>query len=78
MIDLAGNTDTLLYDHGTNEELKQTASLLEDEVSKLDRVEAVTVTQNVEDLWRPNRMDEELQQAREERFAAEFRELGDT
>lgn len=51
---------------------------VEDEVSKLDRVGAVTVTQNVEDLWRPDRMDEELQQAREERFAAEFRKLGDT
>jgi ATP-binding protein involved in chromosome partitioning len=38
----------------------------EAEVSKIDGVDNVDVSQNVEDLWRPERMDDELQQAKEE------------
>lgn len=42
----------------------------EEEVLKLDDVEEVEITQNVEDIWRPERMDDELLEAKRERFEA--------
>jgi ATP-binding protein involved in chromosome partitioning len=38
----------------------------EAEVSKIDDIDSVDVSQNVEDMWRPERMDDELQQAKKE------------
>jgi metal-sulfur cluster biosynthetic enzyme len=38
----------------------------ETEVSKIDGVDDVDVSQNVEDMWRPERMADELQQAKDE------------
>jgi metal-sulfur cluster biosynthetic enzyme len=38
----------------------------EAEVSKIDGIDSVDVSQNVEDMWRPERMDDELQQAKKE------------
>jgi metal-sulfur cluster biosynthetic enzyme len=49
----------------------------ETEVRKVDGVEEVEVVQNVEDLWRPERMDDELQQAKEERFGSQLQEVPD-
>jgi ATP-binding protein involved in chromosome partitioning len=48
----------------------------EAEVSKIDGVDNVDVSQNVEDLWRPERMDDELQQAKEE-VGAQLQEAPD-
>lgn len=47
------------------------------EVSKIDGIEDVNVHQNVEDLWRPERMDDELQRAKEERFGSQLQETPD-
>jgi ATP-binding protein involved in chromosome partitioning len=49
----------------------------EAEVSKVDGIEDVDVSQNVEDMWRPERMDDELQQAKEERFGSQLQEVPD-
>lgn len=43
----------------------------EAEVRKLDGVEEVEITQNVEDMWRPERMDDELLEAKKERLDAQ-------
>jgi metal-sulfur cluster biosynthetic enzyme len=43
------------------------------EVEKLGGVESVEVEQNVEDMWRPDRMSEELRDAREQRLGPELR-----
>ena len=46
--------------------LTQIIDEAEAEVSKIDDVNTVDVSQNVEEMWRPERMDEELQQAKDE------------
>lgn len=46
----------------------------EAEVLKIDGIEDVDVSQNVEDMWRPERMDDELQQAKEEQFGSQLQD----
>jgi metal-sulfur cluster biosynthetic enzyme len=43
------------------------------EVEKLSGVESVEVDQNIEDMWRPDRMSDELRDAREQRLGPELR-----
>lgn len=43
------------------------------EIRKLDTVESVEVEQNVEAMWRPDRMDEDLRNAREQRLGSQLR-----
>ena len=49
----------------------------ESEVKKIDGVEEVEVSQNVDDLWRPERMDEELRQTKEQKFGSKLQETPD-
>jgi len=49
----------------------------EAEVSKIDGIEDVEVHQNVEDIWRPERMDDDLRQAKKERFESQLSETSD-
>ncbi|TYL37331.1 amidohydrolase [Natronococcus pandeyae] len=50
----------------------------EAEVVKIDGIEDVDVSQNVEDMWRPERMSDELRQAKEEQFGSQLREGPDS
>lgn len=47
------------------------------EVSKIHGIEHVEIRQNVEDLWRPERMDDDLRQKKEEQFGAQKQEALD-
>ena len=64
-VELVPTTPMCLY-------MAQIVDEAEAEVMKLDEIEAVRVTQNVEELWLPERMNDELLQAKEERFGAAF------
>ena len=48
------------------------------EVRKLDGVADVEIEENIEDMWRPERMSDDLQEAREQRLGPQLQEAADT
>ncbi|WP_187433012.1 hypothetical protein [Natronococcus pandeyae] len=45
---------------------------------KIEEVDAVEITESVQKMWRPERMADHLQQAREERFGTQLRDVLDS
>ena len=48
------------------------------EILKIEEVDAVEITESVQEMWRPERMADQVQQARKERFGTQLRDVLDT
>ena len=70
-VELVPTTPMCLY-------MAQIIDEAEAELLKIDDIEEVKFTQNIEKLWRPDRMDDELLQRKENQYNATFQDISTT